>query len=294
MTIKHKVIKEFQYLSPDKKIFILKVGTILEEYVYKVKSESINIDKDIIDNNPDFFELIDWKSELMTYMKANKMPQPAQLGKKLIPFIEDMILSSIQHQTVVAAPVDDSLMRKVEQMENDLKQREKRIKDREEEIEIRLKRIEKREESYKDDLKALDKKEDDLRSRNKEVIEKQLDIEEKIQEINNKERNLDKTLLESAKDIDVKYADLQRKIEKDLRAVSEKEKDIESMTREIKKRESKLEEREAQLNDLLRDAEIKLEDAKNIESEAIAMMEGMKGYQCQHGGCYIMLRGINK
>ena len=69
MKIKHKVIKEFQYLSPDKKIFILKLGTILEDYIYKVKTELIPIDKDIIDNNPDFFILIDWKAELITYLK---------------------------------------------------------------------------------------------------------------------------------------------------------------------------------------------------------------------------------
>ena len=49
MKIKHKVIKEFQYLSPDKKIFILNVGTILEEYNYRVKTEIIPIDRDIID-----------------------------------------------------------------------------------------------------------------------------------------------------------------------------------------------------------------------------------------------------
>lgn len=73
MKIKHKVIKEFQYLSPEKKIFILKTGTILEEYNYKVKSEIIQIDKDIIDNNPEFFEIIDWKAELLTYIKTNKI-----------------------------------------------------------------------------------------------------------------------------------------------------------------------------------------------------------------------------
>ena len=78
MKIKHKVIKEFQYLSPDKKIFILKVGTILEEYNYRVKTEIIPIDKDIIDNNPEFFEVIDWKAELLSYMRSEKMPQPAQ------------------------------------------------------------------------------------------------------------------------------------------------------------------------------------------------------------------------
>jgi hypothetical protein len=92
MKIKHKVIKEFQYLSPDKKIFILKVGTILQEYNYTVKSEIIPIDKDIIDNNPEFFEVIDWKSELLTHMKAQKFPTPSQFHKKLIPFIEEMVL----------------------------------------------------------------------------------------------------------------------------------------------------------------------------------------------------------
>ena len=87
MKIKHKLLNDFQYISPDKKIFVLKSGTILEEYNYKVKSDIIPIDKDIVDNNPEFFEVVDWKAELMTFMKANKLPQPAQLGKKLIPFI---------------------------------------------------------------------------------------------------------------------------------------------------------------------------------------------------------------
>ena len=73
MKIKHKVIKEFQYLSPDKKIFILNVGTILEEYNYRVKTEIIPIDRAIVDNNPSFFEVIDWKAELLTYIKTNTL-----------------------------------------------------------------------------------------------------------------------------------------------------------------------------------------------------------------------------
>ena len=48
MKIKHKCIKEFQYLSPDKKIFILKLGTILNEYVYNVKGEDIKIDREVL------------------------------------------------------------------------------------------------------------------------------------------------------------------------------------------------------------------------------------------------------
>lgn len=239
MKIKHKVIKEFQYLSPDKKIFVLKVGTVLEEYNYKVKSEVIPIDKEIIDNNPEFFEVIDWKAELMSYMKLNKMPQPAQLGKKLIPFIEEMVLSSIQ-----AAPagsvIDEAKIKEVERKEADLASREKRIRDKEEEIEIRLKRVEKRESEYKEDLKALDKREDSLRERSKELTEKALDLDDKIQDINEKERNLDRAALESSKEIDERYVRLQEKIDSDLKAVTEKERSLEKKAKEIAKKEEEI------------------------------------------------------
>lgn len=234
MKIKHKVVKEFQYLSPDKKIFVLKPGTVLEEYNYKVKSEVIPIDKEIIDNNPEFFETIDWKAELMSYMKANKMPQPAQLGKKLIPFIEEMVLSSMQP---VQAPADDSKSRELESLAQELSSREKRIKDKEEEAEIRLKRLEKREAEYKEDLKELDKKESDIRERAKELAEKSLDIEDRMQDLNEKERNLDRAALDYSK-TDEKYSELQKKIDKDLKDLSERERDLERRTKEISDRES--------------------------------------------------------
>jgi chromosome segregation ATPase len=253
MKIKHKVIKEFQYLSPDKKIFILKVGTILEEYIYKVKTELIPIDKAIIDNNPEFFEVIDWKAELLTFMRAEKMPQPAQLGKKLIPFFEDMIMSSIQQQS--GPSMDPALLKDVERREDDLNisrreldrresdldSRERRIKDKEDEIDIRIKRVEKREDEYKLDLKTLEKKDDDLRSRTRHATEKELDIQEKIQELNERERNIDRNAIMSSKEIDSKYAELQSKIDSDLADLSKREKELESGFKRVKDLEAKLE-----------------------------------------------------
>ena len=253
MKIKHKVVKEFQYLSPDKKIFILKVGTILEEYIYKVKTELIPIDRAIIDNNPEFFEVIDWKAELLTFMKVNKMPQPAQLGKKLIPFFEEMIMSSIQQQT--GPSMDPSLMKDVERREDelsnskrelerrdsDLDSRERRIKDKEDEIDIRIKRVEKREDEYKLDLKTIEKKDDDLRSRTRLVTEKELDLQDKVQELNEKERNIDRNALMSSKEIDSKYTELQNKIDSDLADLSKREKELESGFKKVKELESQLE-----------------------------------------------------
>ena len=281
MKIKHKVIKEFQYLSPDKKIFILKIGAILEEYIYKVKTELIPIDRAIIDNNPEFFEVIDWKAELLTFMRAEKMPQPAQLGKKLIPFFEDMIMSSIQHDNIPS--IDPTLMKDVERREielntfkrdldrreTDLDSRDRRIKDKEDELEIRIKRVEKREDEYKLDLKTIEKKDDDLRLRTRTITEKELDLQEKIQELNERERNLDRTALSSAKEVDSKYAELQTKIDSDLADLSKREKELEAGFKKVQELESMLESKmneitEANKSKIYGDLEAEL---KGIESE---------------------------
>jgi hypothetical protein len=261
MKIKHKVVKEFQYLSPDKKIFILKVGTILEEYNYKVKAEIVPIDRDIIDNNPEFFEVVDWKAELLTYIKANKLPTPAVLTKKLIPFIDEMVLSTMQQNVPVGNVVEESVVRELERKEQDLNSREKRIKEKEDEIDIRLKRVEKREGEYKEDLKSLDKKEDDIRERSKELIEKKLDLDDKMQDLNEKERNLDRSALESSKEIDEKYVKLQEKIDKDLKALSTRERELESNLKIFAEKEGYVEKLESELNDVKRNYKILLENS---------------------------------
>jgi chromosome segregation ATPase len=232
MKIKHKVIKEFQYLSPDKKIFILKLGTILEDYVYKIKSDLITIDKDIIDNNLDFFIVVDWKSELLAYLKSNKIAAPAVLSKKLYPFMEEFILQSPTEQ--VSVPVlDNSRSRELDDKEFDLTRREKRLKEKEEDLEARLNKVEKRENEYKADVRLLDKREDDIRQRSTELTNKELDFQEKAQELSERERNIDSEILEASKDMDGKYSELQKKIDEDIKSVTEKENRLETELREL-------------------------------------------------------------
>jgi DNA repair exonuclease SbcCD ATPase subunit len=312
MTIKHKVIKEFQFLSSDKKIFILKVGTILQEYVYNVKNESIPIDKEIIDNNPDFFELIDWKIELVSYLKTNKIPQPSQIGKKLIPFIEDMILTSISRsstQTVDLHKLKEmdkreiNLNRKEEELnvrENKIIEKEsefkveskkrefeidkklKNIKEKEEEIEIRLNRIEKRESDYKEELIILDSREDDLRLKSHELSIKSLDLQDKLQKLNEKERNIDRMMLESSKDIDIKYLELQKKIDQDLKIVTDKEIDIDSKLRLIEEKEFSVNQKNDKLKDVIKNLEVRYEELKKYESEINKLNEEIKTWENTH------------
>jgi DNA repair exonuclease SbcCD ATPase subunit len=230
MKLKHKVIKEFQFLTPDKKILILKANTVLEEYVYSQKDEKITIDKDIVDNNPEFFKEVDWKADLLSYLKTNKIPQPAVLSKKLFPFIEEFINTNSE-------PVQNLDVNKLKDLENkefDLERREKRIVDREEELELRINRIEKRESEYKEDIKYLNQKETDLKQRLIDLTNKELELQELSQDLNERERNIESEILNNSTDMDVKYEELQKKIEEDLKKVTEKENELEKKTRELK------------------------------------------------------------
>jgi len=281
MKIKHKLLSDYQYTSPDKKIFLIKSGTIIDEYVYKIKGESIQIDREIVEANPQLFSLIDWKSELLSYMKVNKLPTPSQLHKKIVPFIEEMILSSMNHNSG-SQVIDEYQIKEIERKERDLNNRELRIKDKEEEIEIRLNRVEKREESYKEDLKLLDKKEDDLREKNRLLTEKNLDLEDKLQDLNERERNLDRTILQSSSELDSKYSELQKKIDSDLELVSKKEKDLEFKIKELNKKESELEIKESEILDKIRDFEIRLEEFNLYKEEVTKLDREIKDWENLH------------
>ena len=294
MKIKHKLLSDYQYLTPDKKIILIKSGVVLEEYNYKVKTDIIPIDKEIVDNNPQLFEIIDWKSELLIYIKTNKLPTPAVLTKKIVPFIEDMILSSISQQT--GTKLDDSKIRELEQKETDLfseeqslnrklvslESKERLLKDKEDEIEVRVKRLEKREIEHKNDLKSLDKKEDELREKGRELINKGLELDDKLQDLNERERNLDLNSLKSAEEIDGKYSELQSKIDNDLKSLSNKEKELESKIKELSKKESELELKGSEIDDKLRNHEITLEEFESYKQEVLKLDIEIKDWENLH------------
>ena len=115
MAVKHKVLKDFQLLTNDKKIIVLKAKTVLEDYKYVTKNDNVLVEKDIIDNNPDFFSPIDWKEELNTYLRQNKISQPAVLTKKVVPFIEEMfVIQGEPNVTIVQEPSGDIIQKELE------------------------------------------------------------------------------------------------------------------------------------------------------------------------------------
>jgi hypothetical protein len=208
MKIKHKLLSDFQYISPDKKIFIIKAGTVLEAYNYKLKSDIIPIDKEIVDANPEIFNIIDWKAELLTYIKTNKLPTPAVLTKKLIPFIEEIVLSNtaqnIQSVQTVAV-VDETKVRELELKELELNSRERLVKDQEEDIVNRIKRVQTREDENKRDIKSIEDRDEDFRKKSKDIESKISDIykrELKLEDAETKFRKLNSEF--SGRDNDLK------------------------------------------------------------------------------------------
>lgn len=227
MKLKHKLIKEFQYLGDDKKIIVLKVGTILEEYIYKLKSELIPIDKDIVDSNPDFFEIVEWKAELLSYLKSNKIPQPAILSKKLYPFMEEFIVSNqsktetIQVDKVVEKIVEVEKIVKVsdDSRFDELIEKEKKLILNEDDVDKRLKRVQKREDELKESIKQLDDKEEDVLSKLKEITDKEAKLCKDLEDLHSLESKLNalKEDLDKREDIVTKRESLVDELEETIK-----------------------------------------------------------------------------
>ena len=197
MAIKHKVLKDFQLLTDDKKIIILKAKTIIEDYKFKNKSETVSVPVDIIKNNPDYFSFIDWKEELQSYLKVNKIPQPAVITKKLVPFIETMMNQGnstikeviVEKEVIIEKPMvvsDDTLsieletkIKKIKLKEDQLDKEIEEANTKELEATNREKKAQELEKTYTEKLKEIEDKEKYLNSKEIELNEKELRLSEK-------------------------------------------------------------------------------------------------------------------
>lgn len=157
--IRHKISKDFQLLTGDKKIVILKAGSLLENYKYTTKNDQVKVDRDIVDSNPDFFLLLDWKVELVNVMKQNKIQTPAVIAKKIIPFLEEIIMSS-------SGSGSSDPSEEMEALQEELKEKNRKLREREIELETTQDRVLRREKQIELDLEEaktrLDRREREI------------------------------------------------------------------------------------------------------------------------------------
>jgi hypothetical protein len=201
MAIKHKVLKDFQLLTEDKKILILKAKTIIEDYKFKNKSDMVNVPVDIIKNNPDYFSFIDWKEELQSYLKVNKIPQPAVITKKLVPFIETMMSENGGTQTkeivVEKEVIKEVIVEKPKVVEKEVIV-EKMVSDQSlsVELETKLKKLQLKENQLDKEIEEANTKELEATNREKRASELEKKYTEKNEEIETKSKYLESKEIE--------------------------------------------------------------------------------------------------
>ena len=195
MTIKHKVLKDFQLLTDDKKILILKAKTIIEDYKFKNKSETVTVPLDIIKNNPDYFAFIDWKEDLQSYLKTNKIPQPAVITKKLVPFIETMMSEAsnpnIKEIIIEKEVIKEVIVEKPKIVEKEVVV-EKKVSDDSMsiELELQLKKLKLKEEQLDKEIEQTNAKELVAEKKEKEATKLETELNSKKIEIDTKEAEL--------------------------------------------------------------------------------------------------------
>jgi len=200
MAIKHKVLKDFQLLTDDKKIIILKAKTVIEDYKFKNKSETVSVPVDIIKNNPDYFSFIDWKEELQSYLKVNKIPQPAVITKKLVPFIETMMdqgNTTIKEVIVEKEVIKEVIVEKPKVVEKEVIV-EKMVSDQSLSIELetKLKKLQLKENQLDKEIEEANKKEIEATNREKRAQELEKTYTEKLKEVEDKEIHLNSKEIE--------------------------------------------------------------------------------------------------
>jgi hypothetical protein len=215
MTIKYKVLKDFQLLTEDKKIIILKAKTVIEDFKFKTKTETVTVPTDIIKNNPEYFAYIDWKEELQNHLKTNKIAQPAVISKKLIPFIEYLMSSQTQttkevfvekeviKEVVVEKPKivekevvveklinDNSLTIELENKLNKVTLKENQLDIEIQNVNIKELELLGKEKSLNDKEKTLNDLDTSLSILSKDLIEKENDLSQREIKVLEKENNL--------------------------------------------------------------------------------------------------------
>lgn len=231
MIIKHKLTSDYQHITADKKIIKIKSNTILEDYHFILKKEKIPIDKDIVDSNPDLFKLIDWKYDLLSYMKTNKMPSPAIISKKLIPFIEELIenVPTPEKETIIQTEyvqLDQKWIEIVERLKNEKNE----LMSQNNELNIKISQL-------SEDVDLTQKQSNDIN----EILEK-LKTEKKELILKNNELTLKINQLLDDSDLIQKQSNdkIEKIVNENKKSIKKYEDDISKHTNEIKKLNNEL------------------------------------------------------
>lgn len=178
--MKHRLLKDYQLMTPDKRFVMIKARTILENYAFRIKDKILPIDKEIVDKNPEYFAVIDWKEELTQHLKGQGITNATTIAKKVIPFIVDEFIVPKNVETQQKSPVS-------EQLATELGVDSKIVAQREEAVSIREAGIAARE-------RELDKKQGELNLLEQTLLLKERELAKEQAIVAKKQAELDDML----------------------------------------------------------------------------------------------------
>jgi len=90
--------QDFQHLDSTNQLHILKAGTRIDKlegnfYLIIKSRKKLQIPKDVVEKNPDFFEKIDLRTQLQNIIKKNKSRTAPKLAEIIELFLEDEYFS---------------------------------------------------------------------------------------------------------------------------------------------------------------------------------------------------------
>jgi hypothetical protein len=96
-----KLKKDFQHTNALGQIQLLSIGAKIdkkdgENYIIKQGNKILYIDAKIVESNPDFFEKVDFRSQLTVLLKTNNTRTAPKLAEIVETFINDTLLDNKQ------------------------------------------------------------------------------------------------------------------------------------------------------------------------------------------------------
>lgn len=97
--MRYRVIKDFQYTNEKHQITVLPTDSVLNKeedaiYSFKIKGKEYAIPSDVVLKNPQFFKPIDWREDLMAYMKQHKKSTVPAQHKVVVEFMDNYVLNN--------------------------------------------------------------------------------------------------------------------------------------------------------------------------------------------------------
>lgn len=96
--MRYEVIKDFQYTDEKFQIMVLPVSQVLSKvdkglYAFKIKSKEFAIPEEVIVKNPAFFKPVDWRDDLLAWMKQHKRSTVPANHKVIVEFMDNYVLN---------------------------------------------------------------------------------------------------------------------------------------------------------------------------------------------------------